>query len=793
MSPSTEPRDFLLDIEGMTCASCVTRLEQVLGKRPEVSEARVSLASRTAVVRATVEGPSTLIDAIEDAGYGARIHRDAAPAGDPARPYYVRLAVAAFLSFETIIFSLVAAQGTRFALLASWVCSTPVLFYCGWPFLRAAARAGAQRTWTMDTLVAAGALAAYGYSAGSAIGGHDHAYFDTAAMIITLILAGRVVEAKARMKAGDAARRMLERRPLTATVIEGGEETTIDSASLEAGMRVAVRPGERVPADGTVASGRSSLDVSMVTGESLPVDVGPGDEVIGGCVNGPGRIEVDVVRVGAETKLAQIVRLLETTQASKAPIQRVADRIAAVFVPRVIAVAGATFFAMWFFGARELGVSLMRASAVMLVACPCSLGLAVPVAIMAGSGRAAERGILFKGGEVFEAAKKVDTVLIDKTGTLTRGTMELSAVVPFGMGADELLGLAAAVERGSEHPIARCVVAAAAERDVPLSDAQDHLAQAGTGVVAVVAGARVSVGRPIGLPSSAEAEAASLAAAGLTVFAVHRAGGLCGLLGVSDTVKEDAREAVARLQSAGIDVAVVSGDRRASAEAAAREAGIERVVAEVYPEGKVEEVRRLQAIGRTVAFVGDGINDAPALAQADVGIALGTGTDVAKEAGNVLIVGGELRRVVEGLDVARKTFNVIGQNLVWAFGYNALMIPLAIAGRVSPVVAAAAMAGSSVTVISNALRLRLAVRPRGEGWAAQPEATESSEDLDHEPERSPGSVSPDGSTRAVPTDRLAQEAEVEPGNALPLGRFARAEGALIARGLFRLMARSWEY
>jgi heavy metal translocating P-type ATPase len=779
-------REVVLDIEGMTCASCVDRLERVLARQPAVAEARVSLATRTAAVRYAAEDPSPLVQAVEKAGYGARL-RETSSAGQPSprdeiRDYRRRLAVAAFCSFDVLVLSLVAAPGSRASVLAAWLLATPVQFYAGWPFLRAAWRAARQRVHTMDTLIACGSLAAYGYSARAAATGAHHVYFDTSAMIVTLILLGRVLESTARARAGSAARLLLERQPREALLVEEGKERAVPATDLRVGDRVAVLPGHHVPADGTVRAGTSSVDLSMLTGESVPVDVEPDGEVLGGSLNGQGRLEVELTRVGAETRLAQIVRLLEVTQASKAPIQRLADRVAAVFVPRILALATGVFAVLWVFGPGGLGGALLRAAAVLLVACPCSLGLATPVAIMAGSGRAAEVGILFKGGEVFEAARRIDTVLIDKTGTLTEGSMSLQEVAPAGAWSErEVLALAAAAERGSEHPIGRCLVLAAEERGIEIPAGTAHRAMAGAGIEATVGSNLVRVGRPEGLSEELSARVEVLAAGGLTVFAVWRDGEPVGLLGAFDALKDGAADAVARLRRWGLDVAVVSGDRRAAVEAVARGAGVDRAVAEVFPEGKVEEVRRLQAEGRRVAFVGDGVNDAPALAQADLGIALGTGTDVAMEAGHVLILGGDLRLVADSLALARRTFAVIAQNLAWAFAYNVLMIPLAVVGKVSPTVAAAAMAGSSVTVVGNALRLLRYGRGAADAGLDVDREEEEAADMDGDGEVAP--LEPEATPQVEPEDSPASP---------PEGGFARREARRIAGALGRLYDRQWE-
>jgi heavy metal translocating P-type ATPase len=796
-----DEREVILDIEGMTCSSCVDRLERVLARQPEVSGARVSLATRTATVRGASPDPSSLIRAVEKAGYGARVHESEVPAVDEGRDYRRRLAISAFCAFDVLAFSLVVAPQSRFSLLAAWLFATPVQFYGGWPFLKAAWRGARHGAYTMDTLIACGSLAAYGYSVAAALSRGHHAYFETSALIVTLILLGRVLEATARAKAGEAARALLERQPREATLLERGRERKVPARDLLVGDRVVVRPGELIPADGKIRAGRSSVDLSMLTGESAPVDVGPGDEVIGASLNGFGRLVIRLTRVGADTRLAEIVRLLHATQASKAPIQRVADRVAAAFVPRILALALVAFFVVWFLAGGGLGAGLLRAAAVLLVACPCSLGLATPVAIIAGSGRAAELGILFKGGEVLEAARRIDTVLIDKTGTLTEGSMRLTDVVGIGMAEDQVLGLAAAVERGSEHPIARCVVQAALDRGVDVPNGVEHRAEPGEGIAAVVAGSRVRVGRPEGLSPNLAARAEELGAKGLSVFAVWRDGAPVGLLGASDALKAGAIGAVAALRDEGLLVEVVSGDRRAAVAAVAREAGIDRAVAEVFPEGKVEEIKRLQSAGRRVAFVGDGVNDAPALAQADVGIALGTGTDVAKEAGHVLIMGGDLELVVRSLAIARSTFRVISQNLAWAFAYNLLMIPLAVVGKVSPLLAAGVMAGSSVTVVANALRLR----GFGErGHEVQPGGTKQTGstfektrqslppvDIEVPPnaQREPALTALGTGGAGAPTG-LPGSSQGESGG---FSSFAREEGKRILSALDRLFARQWDF
>jgi heavy metal translocating P-type ATPase len=726
MTTPTKQREIVLDIEGMTCASCVNKIEKALGVVETVGSANVNLATRTATIATTSEEIETLVRAVQRLGYGAKLHTRERSPGAEYRYFVRHLAVAVAFTVPVLLLTFVL-SGFRWSPELTWALATPVQFYAGWPFLRSAVRAARHRMTTMDTLVAIGSLAAYGYSAYTVLAdGMDH-YFDTAAVIITLILVGKTLESRARAGATDATRALLERGAKEATILVEGTERTIPIDDLHPGHTVVVKPGEKVPADGVIKQGASWVDLSLLTGESVPVDVGPGDEVIGASINGRGRLLVFVTKTGANTALSQIVRLLQSAQGSKAPVQRLADRISSVFVPIVIAVATATFVGWTALTGASPGVAMLHAVAVLLIACPCALGLATPAAIMVGTGRAAELGVFFKGAEVFETVRGADVVLLDKTGTVTEGSMTLAEVVAVNGASDEqLLAWAAATERGSEHPIAKAVVEGTGERGIAIPEATDHEVRPGAGTIALVDGVPTRVGRPEGLPAGLADEAERLSRAGLTPFALWRDDVPYGLVSVADRVKPEAPEAVRRLKALGLEVAMVSGDRRATVEAIAAHVGIHQVLAEVFPQGKVEEVARLQAEGRRVIFVGDGLNDAPALARADVGIGMGTGTDVALAAADVNLVSGSLASVPDALELARGTYRVIMQNLFWAFCYNVVMIPLAIFGALTPMWAAGAMAGSSVSVVANALRLRRFRRSDRDAGSELPRGSQAS-------------------------------------------------------------------
>ncbi|HSA95694.1 MAG TPA: heavy metal translocating P-type ATPase [Acidobacteriota bacterium] len=728
-----------LAVTGMSCAGCALNVEKALRKELGVCEANVNLAT----ARATVEfdprlaSRADLVRAIRDAGYGVAAAPEEAAAGAERDYRSLRrsvlwggaLALIIFLGSMRDWFPWMPAPLQNFFVL--WALATPVQFVLGFRFYRAAWSALKHGTANMNTLVAVGTSAAYLFSVIATVlpgffrqaGVAPQVYFDTSAVIIVLVLFGRMLEARAKGKTSDAVRRLMGLRPRTARVLDGDVEREVPIEAVRAGDILVVRPGETVPVDGVIVGGRTSVDESMITGESLPVDKGPGDEVVGATLNKWGSFKFRAVRVGEDTALARIIRLVEEAQGSKAPIQRLADLIAARFVPVVIAIAVATFLIWTLFGpAPRVVFALLNFVSVLIIACPCAMGLATPTAIMVATGRGAERGILVRSGESLETVHKVDTFVFDKTGTLTNGRPETTDVLPAaGFDRAEMLSLAASVENGSEHPLGQAVVRRARGEGAPVQAAADFRALEGMGVEGVVAGKRVLVGsfrlaESEGVDASALAgPARALAEAGKTVAFVAFDGRPAGLLALADTLKAGAREAVDALHRSGRRVVMLTGDNALTARALAAAAGIEDVRAEVLPGEKAEVVRKLQAEGRRVAMVGDGINDAPALAQADVGLALGTGTDVAMASADITLISGDLRAVVSAVELSRRAIRTIRQNLFWAFVYNVVGIPIA-AGvlyplfkvLLNPMIASAAMAMSSVSVVTNSLRLRRA-------------------------------------------------------------------------------------
>jgi Cu+-exporting ATPase len=747
-------REIELAVEGMHCASCVARVESGLAAVPGVTAASVNLASETALVRAFPGTASRrdLVAAVRRAGYEAtpvtgatreEEARRAERAREEARlgrRFWVALAFTAPLVVFEMIPHLFAPLGLHVAgwpILDPWIqllLTTPVVLYSGQRFFRGAWKGLLHRSADMNTLIAVGTGVAYAYSAVTtaapgvfrAAGIEPTVYFEAAATIVTLILLGTWLEARARGRTGEALRALLDLRPDTARIRRDGCEVDVPAEDVEPGDILVVRPGERIAVDGQVLEGRTTVDESMLTGESMPAEKGSGDIVVGGTMNRAGAIAFRATRVGSDTALARIVHLVKEAQGSKAPIQRLADTVAAWFVPIVIAIAIATFV-VWFVVGPEpsLAYAVVTAVAVLIIACPCALGLATPTAVMVGTGRGAEMGILIKDAESLQKAHALDTVVLDKTGTVTRGEPAVTDVLPVaGVGERELLALAAAVERGSEHPLGEAIVRAAGDRGIEPLPATEFAALAGQGVGARIQGREVVIGTPrlladrgIVLGDLGEETAGALvdrlAGEGKSPVLIAREGMLLGAIAVADTVQEGSREAVAALRGQGLDVVMLTGDNPRTADTIARQVGIDQVLAEVLPEEKEERIRALQAEGRVVAMVGDGVNDAPALVRADIGIAIGTGTDVAIEAGDITLIRPDLRCVVQAISLSRKTMRTIRQNLFWAFVYNVLGIPLA-AGVfypwtgliLAPWVGALAMVLSDVFVMGNSLRLR---------------------------------------------------------------------------------------
>lgn len=734
-----------LAIEGMTCASCASRIERKLNKLDGVT-ATVNYATEKAkVVHPAELDLDELVRTVEAAGYRANRPEPvpAGPAPDDAEAsedserhvaaLRQRLAISALLSIPVIAMSMIPALQFPYWQWISLALVAPVLVWGGLPFHRAAwtnLRHGAA---TMDTLISMGTLAAFGWSLYALLWGTAGApgmthsfefsiqhgdgagsiYFEVAAGVTTFILAGRYFEARSKRRSGAALRALLRLGAKDVAVIRDGAERRVPVDELRVGELFVVRPGEKIATDGQVEDGASAVDVSMLTGESVPVEVGPGSTVTGATVNEGGRLVVRATRVGSDTRLAQMAKLVEDAQTGKARVQRLADRISAVFVPLVILLALGTLVG-WLVAGQGAAAAFTAAVAVLIIACPCALGLATPTALLVGTGRGAQLGVLIKGPEVLESTRRVDTVVLDKTGTVTTGDMRLTGVHPIGEHTEEqVLALAGAVEEGSEHPVARAIATGGRERLGGLSEVEEFASTPGLGAQGVVEGTSVLVGRPdlltrwgVPVPGELDRTRRDIEADGGTAVLVAFDGTAVAVLAVADTLKPTSVEAVAGLRAQGLHPVLLTGDNRATAESVARRLGIEEVVAEVLPQDKVAVVRRLQDEGRVVAMVGDGVNDAAALAQADLGLAMGTGTDIAIEASDLTLVRGDPRAAVDAIRLSRRTLGTIKSNLFWAFAYNVAALPLAAAGLLNPMIAGAAMALSSVFVVSNSLRLR---------------------------------------------------------------------------------------
>ena len=740
-------RKSIFLVGGMTCASCVARVEKTLSSVPGVISASVNLASEKATVE-YLEGTrlADLRRAVRGAGYelGPEVQalEDVTTAAQrETRVLRNRLIIAATLALSIMALSWGPSFAGKSYLL--WALATPVQFWAGWRFYRGAWGAFKHRTSDMNTLVAVGTSAAYLYSMVAVVSPGLFAsvemelglYFDTSAMIITLILLGRFLEARARGRTSEAIKKLIGMQPKTALVIRNGEEREIPAEDVQVGDFILIRPGERVPVDGIVRQGYSSIDESMITGESIPVEKKAGDEVIGATINKTGSLQFEATRVGKDTTLAHIIRMVEEAQESKAPIQRLADVIVSYFVPTVIGIAIITFVVWYFVGpSPTFTFAILNFVAVLIIACPCALGLATPTAIMVGTGKGAENGVLIRSAEALERAHQISTVLLDKTGTLTRGEPAVTDIIAAPSSSrEDVLRLAASAEHSSEHPLGEAVVKAALAEKLELSPLSNFNAIPGYGVEALVEDRKLLLGnlrlmKERGFPlNGLEEKASKLFGEGKTVMFLGLDSQVVGIIALADTLKPNAKKALEMLRRLGIETVMITGDNRRTAEAIAREADMDHVLAEVLPEYKAQEVKKLQEEGKVVAMVGDGINDAPALAQSNVGIAIGTGTDVAMETGDIILISGDLTGVVTAISLSKRTMRTIKQNLFWAFAYNTALIPVAAGvlylafgstgvpsglhfilgnhGFLNPIMAAAAMASSSITVVLNSLRL----------------------------------------------------------------------------------------
>ena len=712
-----------LSIKGMSCAACVARVEDTLKTVPGVSDAQVNFATHQATVHHNAVLIDTLVHAVSSAGYEASPHISEDAEQIERTTEYRNLR--SLFTVAAILSALIMATGMTRALWGAHIppyhihillfaLATPVQFLCGWRFLKGAWAALRHRTADMNSLIAAGTLAAYFYSIAvtfAPVGTQNiQTYFDTSAMIITLVLLGRLLETRARGQTSSAIRKLLDLRPKTARIVRNGQDVETPIEQIQVGDHIRVRPGENIPVDGLIQNGHSTIDESMLTGESLPVDKQSGDKVTGGTRNTTGSFIFQATQVGADTVLSQIIDLVRRAQGSRAPIQHLADRVARIFVPIIFAIALLTC-ALWWISGSGIETALINAVVVLIIACPCAMGLATPTAISVGTGRGAQLGILIKGGDVLENAHRLNAIVLDKTGTLTEGKPTVTDIIPAeNYHRDHILKLAASAEKGSEHPLGEAIVRAAQEANLSLHPTTDFEAIPGVGIAATIDEQRVVLGNPHAVSDRATYPAEKLEAEGKTAVFITIDDQPAGLIAISDSLKTDAAQAVQDLQHLGLEVSLLTGDNARTAKTIGQQLNIEQVFAEVMPRDKAQKIAQLQNKNINVGMVGDGINDAPALAQANVGIALSSGTDIAIESAGMILMSGNLSAIATSIQLSRQTMRVIRQNLFWAFAYNTLLIPIAALGLLNPLggpmLAAAAMALSSVSVVTNALRLK---------------------------------------------------------------------------------------
>ena len=710
-------------VEGMTCAACSTRVEKVLNKIEGVTKANVNLSTNKAIVEfssGAVED-ETLIDAVEKAGYKAEmemerdIDREKELREKEIKSLKSSFIISAILSiplFSAMFFHMAGVDNILTNGYFQLLLATPVQFIIGYRFYKGAFNSLRGGGANMDVLVSMGTSAAYFYSLYNLLTGVHEYYFEASAVIITLILLGKTFEAVAKGKTSEAIKELMGLQPKTARVIREGVEMGIPIEKVEIGDTIVVRPGERIPVDGIILEGNSSIDESMITGESIPIDKSQGDEVIGATINKFGSFKFEATKIGKDTVLSQIIKLVEDAQGSKAPVQRLADRISGIFVPVVVVIALVTFLGFYLVGG-SFNTGLINAVAVLVIACPCALGLATPTAIMVGTGKGAENGILIKSGEHLERAHKMETIVLDKTGTITKGEPEVTDIISFkSLDKDELLRIAATVEKSSEHPLGQAIVRKGEEELLMITEAEDFAAIPGKGLKAIFEGKTIYIGNRKLMKEGGisieigEEELLRLESEGKTAMLVAIDGNLAGIIAVADQIKENSKKAIAGLKDMGLEVYMITGDNERTAKAIAKQVGIYNVLAEVLPENKAEVVEKIKKEGKLVGMVGDGINDAPALAASDIGFAIGTGTDVAMEAADITLMRGDLTGIVTAIRLSHRTMKTIKQNLFWAFFYNSIGIPFAALGFLNPMIAGAAMAFSSVSVVTNSLRLK---------------------------------------------------------------------------------------